>query len=273
MRQNLLILIDFTKKLFKSRQMLWAMALRDMKSKYIGSVFGFAWSILNPLSQVLVFGVVFGLIFQTRPDPIYGTDSFVLYLLSGLLPWQFFSQGVTSAMVSVTTNSNLVKKAVGFPSELLPVVTTISSLISHAIGMALFLVILVAFEWRLPFYAPYLLVYLFLLTLFTIGLGWVLSSVSVYLRDVRQVIDMVMMAWFFFTPVFFSTANIQNGLLLTILKLNPMYYVIEGYRLTLLAGRPPEATGLAYVAVVSFVMFGVGGIFFRRLKPGFAEAL
>ena len=272
MKNSILILLDFTRKLLKSRQMLWAMAMRDLRAKYIGSVFGFAWAVLNPLSQVIVYGAVFGLIFKSTPDPVYGTDSFFLFILAGLLPWQFFSQGVLSSMASITSNSNLVKKAVGFPSELLPIVAIISNFISHLIGMGLFMVVYVAFEKQLPLYAPVILIYLFMVSVFSVGLGWMLSSISVYIRDLRQVVDMVMLAWFFFTPIFFPPSRIPASLDF-VLKLNPMYAVVEGYRMALLAGKLPDLQGLLYLTLVSFLCFGIGGVFFRKLKPGFAEVL
>jgi len=272
MKNSILILLDFTRKLLRSRQMLWAMAVRDLRAKYVGSVFGFAWAVLTPLSQVLVYGLVFGLIFRAQPDPAYGTDSFILFILAGLLPWQFFSQGVLSSMTSITSNSNLVKKAVGFPSELLPIVNIISNFISHLIGITLFMVVYVALEWQFPLYAPVILVYLFLAAVFAVGLGWMLSSISVYLRDLRQVVDMVMLAWFFFTPIFFPASIIPPGMSF-VLKLNPMHVVVDGYRVALLGGSLPDLQGLVYLAFIAFLTFGIGGIFFRKLKPGFAEVL
>jgi ABC-type polysaccharide/polyol phosphate export permease len=272
MKQSVLVSIDFLRKLFTSRQMLWAMAMRDLKAKYVGSVFGLTWAVVHPLVQVLVYGLVFGVIFRSRPDASYGTDSYILFLLAGILPWQFFQQGVTSAMNSINANSNLVKKAVGFPSELLPIVSIISSFMNHLIGLGLLFVALVVLEWRLPFYAPLIIPYLFFISLFAVGLGWMLSSVNVYLRDLKQVIDMLMLAWFFLTPIFYSPSRVPGGLL-EVLQLNPMHVVVEGFRISLLAGRLPDMEQLLYLAFVSLAAFGVGGLFFRRLKPGFAEVL
>ncbi|MBE7415556.1 MAG: ABC transporter permease [Deltaproteobacteria bacterium] len=272
MKQSVLISVDFVRKLFRSRQMLWAMALRDLKAKYVGSVFGLTWAVVHPLVQVLVYGLVFGVIFKSRPDASYGTDSYILFLLTGILPWQFFQQGVTSAMGSINANSNLVKKAVGFPSELLPIISIMSSFINHLIGMGLLFVALVAIEWRLPLYAPFIIPYLFFISLFAVGLGWILSSVSVYLRDLKQVIDMLMLAWFFLTPIFYPPSIVPPGMM-AFLKLNPLFLVVEGFRESLLSGRLPDPQAIAYLAFVSIMTFGIGGLFFRRLKPGFAEVL
>lgn len=247
------------------------MALRELKSVYAGSLFGFAWAVANPLSQVLIYGVVFGMFFKLKPDPVYGTGSFFLFLLCGLIPWQFFAQTVSSATNSITSNSNLVKKSVGFHPEIFPVISVLSNLISHAIGLGIMLIILIAFH-RVNPYMPLIILYLFPAAVFSIGLGWMLSGINVYLKDVRQVLDMVLMGWFFLTPLFYSPGIIPHKLL-PIMKLNPMYHVVEGYRMALLAGSILPITDILYLFASAFIMFGTGGMIFRKLKPGFAEVL
>jgi ABC-type polysaccharide/polyol phosphate export permease len=140
------------------------------------------------------------------------------------------------------------------------------------IGILLLLLICLVFTGRLTLFTPMIIVYLFFIAIFSIGLGWMLSSINVYLRDIQQMVGLIMMGWMFFTPVFYSPAIIPAKYLL-IMKLNPMYHMIEGYRYAVLAGRILPAEDIAYLGVVSLVMFVIGGMFFRRLKPGFAEVL
>lgn len=263
---------DFLKRLYKSRYMLRMMALRELKASYVGSLFGLLWAVLNPLFQLAIYGIVFGVFFKSKPDPVYGTDNYFLFLLCGLVPWQFFTQAVNSTTASVTANFNLVKKAVGFPSEILPIVSVISAVISHLISLGLLVVIILIFTAKIPATALLIIAYLLLTALFAVGLGWMLSSVNVFLKDVQQVLGLVLMGWFFFTPVFYSPGVIPAWLL-PVLKLNPVYHLVEGYRLALLAGRALPLGDFIYLAAISVITFGLGGVFFRRLKPWFAEVL
>jgi len=270
--ENILIFIDFVKMLYKARSMIWTMAIRDLKARYVGSLFGFLWAIIDPLVRIAIYGTIFGVFLKNRPNPVYGTDSFLLYLLCGLIPWLFFMQTVNASTNVIVSNRNLIKKAVGFPSEILPIVTVISNIINHLIGMGILLLILVAFTARVPFYAPLFVVYLFLIAFFAVGLGWIVSSLNVYLRDVQQVVGLIMLGWFFFTPIFYSSSIVPPQIL-TVLKFNPMYHIVDGYRLTLLTGRLPSGWDFFYLVTISFLTFGLGGLFFRKLKPGFAEVL
>jgi len=272
LKNNLLLLIDFIRRLYKNRYMIRVMALRELKATYIGSLFGFFWAVINPLSQLLIYGIVFGIFFKSVPDPVYGTDSFLLFLLCGLIPWQFFSQTIASSTSVIVSNGNLIKKAVGFPSEVLPIVTMLSNLISHLIGVILLILILILSTGTVNIYSPLVFVYLFLAAVFAVGLGWMLASLNVYLRDVQQMIGMILMGWFFFTPVFYSPGIVPEKFLF-FMKLNPIYHLIEGYRLALLSGKCLLMQDFLYLAVISFLTFLLGGALFRKLKPGFAEIL
>lgn len=272
MKQNFLIFLDFTKKLYSRRYMLKSMAITNLRNRYVGSMFGFLWSILEPLSLFGIYAVVFGVFLKSTPDPVFGTDSYSLYLLCGLLPWMFFSQTVSASVGDVVSNKSLVTKSVGFPSEIFPVITAITHIISHLIGMLILIVIVVITTGRVHLSMPLFILYLFLSTVFAVGLGWIFSSIYVYLKDLRPVVSMIMNAWFFFTPIFYS-AHIIPPTVMPFFKLNPIYHVVIGYRYALLAGLPLPLADTAYLAFISFFTFAIGGIIFRKLKPGFAEVL
>jgi ABC-type polysaccharide/polyol phosphate export permease len=269
---NFTIFIAFLKKLYGSRYMIRMMVLRDLKAAYVGSLFGLFWAVLNPMAQLVIYGIVFGVFFKSKPDPVYGTDSFFLFLLCGLIPWQFFSQTVSASTNVLIMNTSLIKKAVGFDAEILPVITVISNIISHFIGVVLLLIIILVFMGRVSPITPVIMVYLFFIVIFSVGVGWMLSSINVYLRDVQQVTSMLMMGWMFFTPIFYSSAIIPENIL-PYIKLNPLYHMVEGYRYAILGGKILPAIDIASMAFVSLLTFGLGGMLFRRLKPGFAEVL
>lgn len=272
MAQNFLIFIDFMKKLYRSRYMIWSMAIRDLQAKYVGSIFGLFWAVINPFTMIAIYGFVFGYLLKARPAPDSGTDSYLVYLTCGLMPWQFFNQTVNASANTVLSNANLIKKAVGFPTEILVIVTVITNIINHLIGLSVVFVILLIFNGHIPLAAPVIIVYMFLISVFAVGVGWILSSLNVYLRDIKQITTLAMMVWFYSTPVIYST-HIIPAKYLFIWRLNPMYHVVDGYRHALLTGRVIPADGVLYLAVAAAVAFGLGGIFFRKLKPGFAEVI
>jgi len=272
MKKDFLIFLDFTKKLFRDRYLLRMMTMRELKANYVGSLFGFSWAVLNPLFLVLIYGVIFGFFFKSGVDPAYNTKSYLVFLLTGLVPWQFFAQTVSNANTSITSNSSLIKKAVAFPSEILPVVTVLSNFVSHIISMVLLLVVLLIFSTPFTPVMFLIIAYLFFAMLFAVGVGWILSSVNVFLRDSEQVLGLLMMAWFFFTPIIYSPGIVPPKAML-IMKINPMYHVVEGYRLVLLTGHALPWMDFFYLGVSSFAVFGIGGVCFRRLKPWFAEVL
>jgi|Deesub1362A_J573_1020465.scaffolds.fasta_scaffold00077_8 ABC-type polysaccharide/polyol phosphate export permease len=266
------IFIEFLKELYRNRYMIKMMAVRNLKARYVGSLFGFLWAVINPLAQVAIYGIIFGVFFKSKPDPIYNTDSFFLYLICGIIPWQFFTQTITQSTNVIVANSNLIKKSVGFHSEILPVITLLTNLFNHLIGVGLMLLILIVFNVKITFYFFLIFIYMFLISVFSVGFSWILSSVNVYLRDVQQVVGLLMLGWFFFTPIFYSPSIIPETVL-WILKLNPMFHVVVGYRYALLGEMMLPWKDLAYLAGISFVILGVGGLFFRKLKPSFAEVL
>lgn len=272
MKENILIFFDFVKKLYKSRYMLKMLSERELKAGYVGSAFGLLWTVFNPLFQVALYGLVFGVFFKSRPDAVYNTDSFFLFLFCGLVPWQYFAQTVSNAPGIITSNLSLVKKAVGFPSEILPIIGIILNLIHHFINLAMLFIVLAIFSVKFTPAMTLIIVYMFLISLFTTGLSWILSSLNVFLKDTQQITGLLVNVWFFATPVFY-TPGIVPASFLPILKLNPMYQATEGYRLALLAGMPLSTIDFAYLAGISCVVFAIGGIFFRKLKPWFAEVL
>jgi ABC-type polysaccharide/polyol phosphate export permease len=272
MKQDLLIFLDFVKKLIRDRYLLWMLTLRELKASYVGSLFGFLWAVFNPLFLLAIYGVVFGLFFKSKPDPVYGTDSFLFFLLCGIVPWQFFAQTLGASTEAILSNKNLVKKSTGFPSELLPVTCVFSNLVSHFIGIVILMLFLLLEGVRLNPAMPLIFLYLFIASVFTVGLAWILSSSNVFLRDIGQVLNILLMGMFFMTPIVYPPSFVPPHYLF-ILKLNPVFHFVEGYRFALLAGRPLPLQDIIYFAAVSFATFAVGGMYFRRLKPLFAEML
>ena len=270
--RNVIVFIHFMRNLYRIRFMLTAMALRELKATYVGSFFGFFWAVLNPLCQIAIYGVVFGFFLKGTVPPEYGTNSFFLYLVTGLIPWQFFAQTIGASSNVLLIYGNLVKRAVGFPCEVLPIVSVISNAVSQLVSIAILYVIVIAFTHSVAPNMLLVLVYLLFAVVICVGLGWMLSSLTVFLRDIPQIIGLVLTGMFFFTPICYPP-SIVPAKVLFVMKLNPIYHVIEGYRLACLTGRPLRALDFAYLVVSSFLIAGLGGLLFRKLKPEFAEVM
>ena len=270
--RNLLTVGNFARNLYTNRKMIWAMALRDLKVRYIGSFFGLFWAVIQPLCLIAIYGTVFGLFFKARPSPASGTDNFLLYFICGFLPWLFFSQTVNMSTKSLLSNANLIRKSIGFPSEFLPIVTVIMNGINHLLAISVACLVILILEGKLTAYSPLILVYLLLIAVFAVGIGWILSSINIYLRDIEQVTGLILLGWFFFTPIFYSP-DIIPPKLRSFLTLNPLYHVVDAYRHILLAGKMPPLSGFVVLAILALFIFALGGFIFKKLKPGFAEVL
>ncbi len=269
---NVLVFLHFMRRLYRIRFMLKAMALRELKATYVGSFFGFFWAVLNPLCQIAIYGVVFGLFLKGTVPPEYGTDNFFLYLVTGLVPWQFLAQTIGTSSSVLLVYSNLIKRAVGFPSEVLPIVSVISNAASQVVSIVLLYAIVVAFTHTVSVNMLFVLVYFLFAVMICVGLGWILSSLTVFLRDIPQIIGLVLTGMFFFTPICYPPSLVPPRLLF-VMKLNPFYHVIEGYRFACLTGRPLPAPEFTYLVVSAIVIVGLGGMLFRKLKPEFAEVM
>ena len=191
------ILGDKLRELRQYQYLLRNLIVRDLKARYKSSLLGILWSILNPLFLMLVFTVVFSVLAnnQIRHYPIF--------VLVGLIPWNFFSGALTSGTISVTGNSALVKK-VYFPRELLPTSALLSNLVNFLFAFGVLIILLYAFGIGLTVHALWVPFLLLTQLIFTLGLCLLLGSLTVFYRDVLMLLEVVMLAWFFVTPVFYS---------------------------------------------------------------------
>jgi ABC-type polysaccharide/polyol phosphate export permease len=251
--------------------MIRAMVIRDMRARYMGSFLGFFWSVIHPLTQLLIYYFVFAVVMKMRLGPEYGGASFAVWLIAGLLPWMLFAEAVTRAPNAVLEQSSLVKKMV-FPSEIFPIVNLTAAIVNHLIGLAILLGFLVLSGYGLSFKIVLIVPYLFLTAFLVLGISWLLSSVNVFLRDIGQIISVVVNIWFFLTPVIYPSSLIPESVR-GLLGLNPMLYVVDGYRMAILGKSEMGVAGLAYLFVVGIAIFVLGGLTFKKLKPAFADVL
>jgi ABC-type polysaccharide/polyol phosphate export permease len=265
------IFIRFLRKLHLQRDLIRNFVVRDLKARYIGSFMGVFWSIIHPIVLLVSYTFVFSLIFRVPLPPDAGTTYFPLFLFCSILPWLFFQDTLQRASTVVIDNKNLVTKTL-FPSEILPLTVMLAALVNHFIGFAILLVIIAFTLGKVSATILLLPAYLVCLILFTMGLAWVVASLNVFVRDVSQVLSVILVFWFWFTPIFFSADRFPSGLRF-LLYWNPLAYIVAGYRDCLLRMSLPDPGTFAGLASFSAVVFVAGGIFFRVTKREFVDVL
>lgn len=253
------------------RDLVKIMVVRDVLGRYRGSVMGMFWSIINPLVMLTLYTFVFSVILKVKFGVGGGTTSFALYLFCGMLPWLAFSDALTRATNVVADNSNLVKKVV-FPLEILPINVTLSALVSQFFSLGILLAATLLLTQNLPVTIVLLPILLIPQVLFTLGMGWFLSSLGAYVRDLGHAIGLALTAWMFLTPIMYPESVIPQHLR-WISDLNPMAVLVGTYRRLLLDGALPEWGGLMYLYGLGIAVFLGGLVFFNKLKKGFADVL
>lgn len=257
--------------IFRYRELLLNFAKKELKVKYKNSVLGFFWSLLNPVLMMLIFSFVLGFIFK---DP--KIDNFPIFVLAGLLPWNFFNSSIQGATGSIVANAGLIKK-VYFPRELLPLSITLANLVNFFLELAVFfLFILVSALFFTPrllvFYKflPYLIILLPALFLFSVGVGLITAAINVYLRDVQHIIGIILMVLFYATPIIYRLELVPAAFL-PFYKLNPLAVFILSFKYIFYWMQPPTYKMLTFALISSLITFAFGYLFFLKLEGDFAE--
>ncbi|PLY14732.1 MAG: hypothetical protein C0631_09410 [Sedimenticola sp.] len=242
-------------------QAVYLLSARDLKQRSAGSYLGWLWLVLQPAFMLLIYTFVFGVILKVRFQTGSGTGDFALYLMAGLFPFNAFREAADRSTSSLTSNRQLIQRVV-FPPVLLPLVVSMTSLVTEIAGLAIVaLAVLVMGEgltpWVLMF--PLLMLARFLLNL---GVGWVLSVLNVFFRDMNQLIGMLLTLLFFGTPIIYPASLVPEKWV-WIYKLNPFYHLVSAYRSIFIEGIPPEV-GFYIVLVLSAVIALLGLVFFSK---------
>jgi lipopolysaccharide transport system permease protein len=247
------------------------MVRRDLSSRYKGSIVGPLWAIITPAVMIIIFTLIFSGIFGARFGATGGKFSFALYLFCGLLPWIAFSDGVQRSTSSLTDNVNLVKRVV-FPTEALPVNLALSAITHQMLGTVVLLTGALVIEHTIHLTALMLPMLLIPQFMATVGLGWLMSSLGVFIRDMPQVNQLALTVWMYLTPVFYPENSIPQKYRWMV-NLNPMAPLIRNYRRILLEGRTPDWRGLGVTMAFSLACFVFGYWWFERTKRAFADVL
>jgi lipopolysaccharide transport system permease protein len=269
-------MVQHLSELLSFRDLIVNLVVRELKVRYKRSILGFLWTLLNPLGMMLVFTFVFTVLMPNNEIPNYP-----LFLLCGLLPWNFFSAGVMTSINSVVGNADLVKK-VYFPREALPLSTVLANLVNFLLALVVLFAVMAVFKSRLSPWIWLLPVVILIQACFILGIAFVLSTVNVFYRDTLMIMDVVMLAWFFLTPVIYPVAilprsyevfghdiNVQRWLYI----LNPMASLVAAYRDLLYWGYRTNLDFLFRTAVTAIAVLALGFSLFVRYSNRLGEKL
>ncbi len=255
---------EMIQELVQYRELLLTMTRRDLLLRYKQTIMGFGWSILMPVTYMIVFSLIF-----TRVVKLETGAPYPIYAYAGLLPWNFFASSLRFAVGSLTSNSTLVTK-VYFPREILPFSIILVSLVDFAVGAIVLAGLMAWYGVGLHWTVLLLPVVVLVQILFTAGVTLLLAMGNLFFRDVKYLLEILITLWMFATSVVYPVDRI-GGQLGALLGLNPMTPIIEAYRAILLHGTLPAAGPFAWAAAVSVVLLAVSWLAFHRAEFRFAE--
>jgi len=259
----------------ESRELLWNLTLRELRTKYRRSFLGWTWSMLNPLATVAIYSFVFSVLFRASAPPgdPSGLTGFAYYLLAALLPWNFFALVTGLGMVAIANNSGLVRR-VAFPREVLVFSNTLHACVQFGIEMGLLCVVLLVVGSPILPWIPLMVVVSALLAVFASGFALALSALSVYFRDMTYLWTIFTQVWFFLTPVVYGPDLLQARApewANQVLRLNPMQAFVSSYRDLLYDAKCPSFMRLLMMFCAAILSLSIGWLFFHRMGRRLAE--
>lgn len=263
-------------ELVRYRNLILNLVVRDLKVRYKNSVLGFLWSLLHPLLMMAIFTIVFTIML-----PQSEVKNFPVFVLCGILPWNFFSASVIGSTNSIVGNAHLIKK-VYFPREVLPISAVLSNLVNFVLALVVLFAMIFLFAMRLTPWVLLLPLLILTQVVFTVGIAFALSTLNVFYRDTQVIMEVLMLAWFFLTPVFYPITILPQshlflGFGLDVQRLayifNPMASLIASYRVILYHGAPPAFDFLLRTIITSLAIMLCGYFLFARYRWSFGEEL
>lgn len=258
-------MISVFKNLYKYRELLKTNIKKEIRGKYKNSFLGVLWSFLNPLLQIAVYALVFPFILKNTQD------NYVIFLCCGLIPWEFFSTTISRSAFTMVENGNIIKK-VYFPREILPISVVTSETVNFLISTIIIIVFVIFGGIGLSKYIMLYPIVLLAQYLLLIAISLIVSSISIYIRDLQHLIGVALQLLFYAAPIVYTPESIPEQFK-WILKCNPMTYIISGYRNIFYNQTMIELKPLLILIVCSLVACAIGYVIFNKLQKGFAEQL
>lgn len=257
--------MNIFKNLYNYREFLKTSIKKEFRGKYKKSFLGVLWSFLNPLFQLLIYALVFPFILKNN------VENYTVFLIVALFPWNFFNLSIIQSAACIVANGGIIKK-VYFPREILPIATSTSNLINFLVSSILVFLALFISGIGLTKAVVVLPLIILIQYILQLGLSFILSAITVYVRDVEYLINVLMMLAFYLSPIVYSADMIPSKYL-PLFKLNPMFHIIKYYRDILYYGKIPEMGSVLLLLFACIIILIGGYLIFRKLEKRFAEEL
>lgn len=254
------------KELWDYRELLFTNTKKSIRGKYKASVLGVLWSFINPLLQILVYAIVF-------PYLMRGSiDNYLVYLVTGIIPWTFFTNVINDCVGCVKNNSGLIKK-VYFPRIILPLSAALSGLFNFFVSCIIIVVFCLLWGVGISWHIVFLPLIALIETILALGIGLVMGACDAYVQDLEYITGFILQMAFYGTPIIYTLETFSNAksILVTLVRLNPVTTIMKSYRDIFLYHVMPDFSALGIVAIVSLLILVIGIIVFKKLEKGFAE--
>ncbi len=257
--------MNIFQKIYQYRELLKTNVKKEIRGRYKNSILGVMWSFLNPLLQLVVYSVIFGALLAS------GDKTYHIYICVALIPWTYFTTAITQASFTIIGNGDIIKK-VYFPREILPISVVTSGAVNFIISTIIILAFVIfsgiGLSWYLLLY-PFVLLVQYVLLL---GISFIVSSITVYFRDLEHIIGIILLAAFYGTPIVYKLEQLPANLQV-LMQLNPMTHIINGYRDIFYYQQMPNIKVLLMLLGISVILTVIGYFIFKKLQKGFAEEL
>ena len=264
------------KELIQSRELIWKLAKNDFKKRYAGSYLGFVWALVQPVVTVLMYWIVFDVVFNTRSEMVSsGVEvPYVLFLTAGLVPWFYFSEAITNGTNALLEYSYLVKKVV-FNISILPIIKLIAATFIHVFFVAVLILVSVIYGYYPTLYTLQVVYYSFCLFVLVLAMSYCTCAVVIFFRELAQIINIGLQVGMWATPILWNIGMIGDDRFVTLLKLNPLVYIVNGYRNAIYGDEWffEHFYSSTYFWIFTVTLFCIGSLIFKRLKVHFADVL
>ncbi len=258
-----MIVVGIFKELYQYRELLKTNVKKEIRGKYKGSILGVLWSFLNPLLMVAVYAIVFPYLMRMN------MDNYLIFLITGVIPWVFFTSVVTSGCNCVWINGGIIKK-VYFPREILPISVVVSGLINFLISCIIILIFVIFGGVGISIQLLWLPVIAIIQSMLSLGVLFILSAINVYIRDIEYLVQFIMNLVFYATPIIYDVSMFPQKFR-WVLYLNPMAHLIDAYRCIFYSKTMPNLSSLGIIGIISIAILVIGYAIFKKLEKGFAE--
>ena len=262
-------------ELWQNRHLIWKLAKNDFKKRYAGSYLGAVWAMVQPVVTVIMYYIVFDVIMGAGDQPgARNTDiPYVLFLTAGLVPWFYFTEALNNGTQALIEYSYLVKKVV-FKISILPIIKVIAATFIHAFFVIIMLIISAVYGFYPTIYTIQIFYYSLCTFIFVLALCYSTCAIMVFFKDIAQIISILLQIGMWATPILWNISAFDLKVQ-TYIKINPLVYIVEGYRSAICEEQWffEDFYSTMYFWIFTVVLFGIGCLIFKRLKPHFADVL